>query len=288
MPERSPMERLETMLQALPRDEFRVRLIANLMKEAQMSTATETLQPTVVPYIQVVEAEKVAAFVQHVFGAQGSFLGTGSQGGLHGNFQIGDSLLMIGGGPAWRNPQPRLASLHVYVDDADAAYRRAMKAGAKSLYPPSDKPYGDREAGVEDLSGTQWFIGTPRGRSRPHRSRAVTVAFRVHGAAQFIDFLVRGLSGEELARHLSPQGQIMHAEVRIGDCVVELGEAHGEWQPIPMAIFLTFDDCDSAYARAVQGGGEAVTPPANMPFGVRSAAIGDAAGNVWYITGPLK
>jgi uncharacterized glyoxalase superfamily protein PhnB len=243
--------------------------------------------PTVIPYISVVEAEQVAAFIQQVFGAEGGMLGTGSQGGMHGQFVIGDAMVMIGGGPAWRDPKPSVAALHVYVDDADAAYRRAIEAGAKSLYEPSDKPYGDREAAVQDLAGNQWFIGTPRGRTRPEGTHDVNVTFLVHGAADFLEFLGRAFAAEIVERH-PPEGPVVHAEVRIGDCIVEVGEAHGQWQPIPTAIFLTVGDCDSAYQRAVSAGGEAVMPPTNMPYGLRSGNVRDAAGNLWNISGPLR
>jgi PhnB protein len=47
---------------------------------------------------------------------------------------------------------------YVYVNNADATYERAIKAGAKSLFAPADQPYGDRNAGVEDPFGNQWYI----------------------------------------------------------------------------------------------------------------------------------
>jgi PhnB protein len=47
---------------------------------------------------------------------------------------------------------------YLYVDDADASYRQALAAGAKSLSPPTEQPYGERVATVEDSMGNQWFI----------------------------------------------------------------------------------------------------------------------------------
>jgi len=285
MPERSPMERLEAMLGELPSPEFRQRLRFDLVKEIKMTTAT-TL-PTVVPYIAVPQAEELGAFIQQAFGAQGGFLGTGSEGGLHGQYVIGDGVVMIGGGAAWRHVKPRRASLHVYVPDADAAYRRAMEAGAKSLGEPSDRPYGDREAAVEDPTGNQWFIGTLRGRTTPAGTHDVNVTFFVQGAPDYLDFLGRAFGAEEVARHVTPQGQVIHAEARIGDSIVEVGETRVEWPANPSGIFLSMEDCDSAFERAVKAGAEAVMPPTDRPFG-RTATVGDAAGNQWYITSPLR
>ena len=72
---------------------------------------------------------------------------------------IGDSLLMISS----VGPRPATAAfLYVYLDDADAAYRRAVDAGARSLEAPVDTPYGDRRAMVEDRWGNVWQIATFR------------------------------------------------------------------------------------------------------------------------------
>jgi uncharacterized glyoxalase superfamily protein PhnB len=55
------------------------------------------------------------------------------------------------------------AFLYVYVDDADATYRRALDAGARSLEEPFDTPYGDRRCMVEDKWGNTWQIATQLG-----------------------------------------------------------------------------------------------------------------------------
>ena len=71
--------------------------------------------------------------------------------------QIGDSRIMISGvGPRPATP----AFLYVYVSDADATYRRALEAGARSLEEPVLMPYGDRRAMVEDRWGNVWQIAT--------------------------------------------------------------------------------------------------------------------------------
>ena len=51
--------------------------------------------------------------------------------------------------------------IHLYLDNADAAYQRAIRAGATSLREPVDEPYGDRMAGVQDRFGNQWWMVTP-------------------------------------------------------------------------------------------------------------------------------
>ena len=51
--------------------------------------------------------------------------------------------------------------IYMYVEDCDAIYQHAVRAGGKSILEPKDQPYGDRQAAVEDEWGNQWFIATP-------------------------------------------------------------------------------------------------------------------------------
>ena len=90
---------------------------------------------TVTPYLVVMDVRREAKFLKDVFGAQGKvYGGLGSKGGFHSEYRIGDSMLMIGGGgkgSEWKGAAVP-ASLHVYVEDVDGVYQRAMKAGATS------------------------------------------------------------------------------------------------------------------------------------------------------------
>ncbi len=82
--------------------------------------------------------------------------------GFHIEAKIGDSMIVIEAGeppPAGGTP----ASIYVYVEDVDAAYARALRAGATSLAEPSDKPYQERSAGVKDSYGNTWWIATYTG-----------------------------------------------------------------------------------------------------------------------------
>jgi PhnB protein len=98
----------------------------------------------------VADAAAQVAFLRTVFDATGEHVGD-----RPAEMRIGDSLVMVTPAGA-RAPFP--AFLYVYVDDADAAYRRALAAGATSLEEPFDTPYGDRRAMVRDPSGNVWQI----------------------------------------------------------------------------------------------------------------------------------
>lgn len=111
----------------------------------------------------------------------------------------------------------------------------------------------------------------------------VTPYLIVQGAPDLIDFLVKTFGAEEIRRDLQPDGSIMNAEVRIGDSIVELAEASGEWPAIPAALHLYVADTDDAYQRALQAGASSLYEPAEMPYGERSAGVKDPTGNTWYI-----
>jgi PhnB protein len=98
-------------------------------------------------------------FVELVFGAVELERLAFGPSGLHVEEAIGDSVVVLELG----DPPPDMAapaSVYVYVSDVDAAYGRAMEAGAEEVSPPEDKPYGERVAGVKDSFGNTWWIAT--------------------------------------------------------------------------------------------------------------------------------
>ncbi len=101
------------------------------------------------------DAEALVDFLRRAFDATGEL-----EPNRPAILRVGDSTVMV----SQTGPRPGLASfLYVYVDDADATYRRALDAGAKTLEEPADMPYGDRRAMVEDRWGNVWQIATFRG-----------------------------------------------------------------------------------------------------------------------------
>ena len=238
---------------------------------------------TITPYLVVQEAAELIDFVKQAFGAEEKLRTTGSAAGIHAEVQIGDSMLMIGGGGAWRGT-PMPTAIHLYVRDADATYRRALQAGATSLYEPIDQPYGDREGGVKDCCGNSWYIATHRATGYLYRGlRSITPALHPRGASALIGFLKSAFGAEETERADSPEGSVLHAKLRIGDSIVELSDAHGPFQPMPTMIMLYVGDADAWYRRAIQAGATSLSAPAEQPFG-RMGGVQDPAGNHWYIT----
>ena len=240
----------------------------------------------VTPYITVHKPAEVIDFVTQSFGAVEHFHATGSAGGMHAEVSIGDSIVMIGGA---EHIEPMPTAIHLYVPDVDQAYERAVSAGAKSLMPVGDQPYGERSGGVEDSQGNRWYIATPFVPLQTIASdlHTVTVYFHPIGAQRFIDFVTKAFDGKELMRHAEGD-MIMHAKVQIGDSVIELGEARYPTQPLPTAIYLYVNDVDATYEQALKAGGTSMLAPTDQPYGDRTAWVKDPFDNVWYIGAPLE
>jgi len=288
--EGAALARVAADLRGLPSEEFRHRLRDRLMAsgapgERRMSPVREGFH-TVTLYLAVEGAEGLVDFVVRAFGATETLRTKGSLGGLHAEVRIGDSMVMIGGkeGMAQQNP----SAIHLYVQDTDATYGRALEAGATSVDEPMERPYGERSAGVRDPFGNVWYIATYRGSHFvPEGLQTVNPYLHARGTEALIGFLKEALGGEEIDRAQSPDGVVVHAKVRIGDSVVEMGEAHGPYQPMPTAIFLYVEDVDALYRRAVRAGAVSSQAPSDQPYG-RVAFLKDPFGTTWYIATPRK
>jgi PhnB protein len=257
--------------------------------EARLQKEVSPIRPgfqKVTPYLVAADGEALLQFASEAFGAEETLRSIGPAGGMHGEVRIGDSMLMIGGGIPGREfkGKPNTTALHVYVEDTDAVYEKALAAGAVSIGTPQDHDYGERGAGVKDFAGNFWYIATHKGESYiPRGLRNVNVYMHPLRAEPVIAFLKRAFDAEEVARYASPDGVIHHAEVRMGDSVVEMGEAHGLYQPTQSMFYLYVPDVDTVYHRALAASAKSVQELADQPYGDRNAAVLDAFGNTWYI-----
>lgn len=118
-------------------------------------------------YLIVDGAASAIDFYTSVFGATERMRMPGPNGRIgHAELQIGDSVIML----ADENPEMAIhgpktiggtpVTLHVYVEDSDAAFERALNAGARSLRPVENQFYGDRSGQFEDPFGHKWNVAT--------------------------------------------------------------------------------------------------------------------------------
>ena len=132
-----------------------------------MTDAIPEGYPRVTPYLIVDGAAEAIDFYGSVLGAKERMRMDGPEGRIgHAELEIGDSLVMLAdehpeiGANGPRSVGGTPVSLHVYVEDVDAAFARAVEAGAKELQPIEDKFYGDRQGSFEDPFGHHWHVST--------------------------------------------------------------------------------------------------------------------------------
>ena len=123
---------------------------------------------SVTPYLTVNDGPSAMEFYKRAFGAREIMRMPTPNGKLgHAEFRIGDSIVMLSdefpGMSSQKAPTSlggTTGSLMLYVPNVDAAFKRAVDAGCKSLMPPADMFWGDRFGKLEDPYGNQWGLAT--------------------------------------------------------------------------------------------------------------------------------
>ena len=286
-PELAPLARVAADLRHYVSPDFKARLRTTLERRTSMTTMTTPTAvregfTTVTPYIRVPDPGLIE-FLTQVFDAQETFSAAGGGGGMHREVRIGDSMLMIGeGSDAGGIMRIRPMAFHVFVQDVDAAYARAVAAGATALGEPADRHYGERAGFVRDPFGNHWYIATPLGpQSLASSQRAVTPVLHAKGAGEYMDFLTRALGAVEEIRAPGPSDEVRYARMRVGDAAIELGEADS----MPGSFMLYVTDPDSLYQQAIAAGCRSIMPLSDQPYG-RVGGVEDPIGNQWFFSRP--
>ena len=122
-----------------------------------------------IPYLSVLNAAEAIEFYKRAFGAVEIMRMVGPDGRIgHAEIKIGKAIIMLADEHpeiGFRSPKSlggarSPVAIHLYVDDVDAVYKRALQAGATSEREPTDQFYGDRSAQVRDPSGHDWSFAT--------------------------------------------------------------------------------------------------------------------------------
>jgi uncharacterized glyoxalase superfamily protein PhnB len=122
-----------------------------------------------------------------------------------------------------------------------------------------------------------------RVRAIPEGYHTVTPYLIVEGASRLIDFMKQAFDAREVERMAMPDGTIRHAEVKVGDSMIMMGDAGGDWKAMPASLYLYVDDADATYRRALQAGATSLMEPADQFYGDRNAGVKDPVGNIWWI-----
>jgi PhnB protein len=254
---------------------------------------------SVTSYLHPRGASQLIEFLEQAFGAEEIFRAQAADGTvLHAKIRIGESVVEMGEAHGPYQPMPTV--YHLYVDDTDAVYRRALDAGGRRLSEPANQPWGYRNAGVEDPSGNQWWINAPlrdtatapptpgaglraEAREAWPAPRSVTPFLLVHDVRKTVEFLKDAFAAELAFLDRGGEPAHDHAELRIGDSLLMMGEAVTGQAPTTSAFYLLVPNADLAYERALRAGARSQQPPQDMPWGHRMAHVQDPLGNSWFI-----
>ncbi len=289
-------------LRELPREEFQAGLKSDLQRRSSVSERTGASAAgtgeaqvravpyqrpgltSITPYIIVRPAAQFMEFLKSAFeGVERMRMPAPDGSIMHAEVAIGDAAIEVSDGNEQYPTAP--AAIHLYVDDPDAAYARALQAGASSIYAPTDDhPSGDRWGAVKDHFGNHWYIATPKHWTPGLEGlRSVQPYLHLREAHKMIPFMEAAFGAEALGVAKSPEGAVLHATIRIGNATLEIDEAYGEFQPMPCHLHVYVPDTDAVYARALRAGATSIETPQDKEYGDRSAGVKDAWGNSWFI-----
>jgi PhnB protein len=125
----------------------------------------------------------------------------------------------------------------------------------------------------------------------PEGYHTVTPYLIIRGASAAIEFYQRAFGATEVLRLDAPDGSIAHAEIRIGDSIIMLGEENDQWQchgpqklgGTPVGLMLYVFDADAVYNQAIAAGATVLRPIQNQFYGDRSGTVVDPYGHQWTL-----
>jgi uncharacterized glyoxalase superfamily protein PhnB len=237
------------------------------------------------PVLRYADARAAIDWLIQAFGFQNVAEHAGPNGTVaHAELTFGPSTIGISSAtpPTADNPWSSVRQgIYVCIDDIDARYERAKRAGADVIIPLRDTDYGSREYSARDTEGHFWGFGTyemGRGSGQP------TIFPEVHyeDPKRALSFLTEAFGFEKILEVPAPQGGVTHAELKLGDGVVFVGTAptEGQWKGLRELVCAYVDDVDRHYLRATAGGVSAAAPQ-DTPFGARQYATTDPEGLTW-------
>jgi len=117
--------------------------------------------------------------------------------------------------------------------------------------------------------------------------RTITPYLVVPDADAEIRFLKAAFGAIEASCQRSLDQTVMHAELQVGDSLIMLGQAGGEWKALQAALYVWVPDVDATYARALKAGAASQSAPEDKPYGHRTAGVVDQNNITWWLGSPV-
>jgi uncharacterized glyoxalase superfamily protein PhnB len=116
---------------------------------------------------------------------------------------------------------------------------------------------------------------------------SVTPYLVVPDGSAVLAFMTAAFGAREQNCQRNTDGSVAHAEMKIGNSLIMLGQAGGSWKPRTSSLYLWVDDVDATYKRAIAAGGTSESVPEDKPYGHRVAGV-DMGGVTWWVGAPVK
>lgn len=117
----------------------------------------------------------------------------------------------------------------------------------------------------------------------PDGYHTVTPYLTVSDLPRLVQFIIDAFGGTPSEMVPDAQGQVRHAEVRIGDSVVMIGQEREQWKARPGALYLYVENTEETYRKAMAAGGKSLMEPAKQFYGDINAGVEDPMKNWWWI-----
>ena len=117
----------------------------------------------------------------------------------------------------------------------------------------------------------------------PDGFHSVTPYLVVEDVNAQIEFMKKAFGAVETEKIQDPDGAVQHAEVKIGDSFIMLGQARDQYKPMPTCLYLYVEDMEALYKSSLAAGAESIMGPTDMFYGDRNAGVTDPQGNLWWI-----
>ena len=98
-----------------------------------------------------------------------------------------------------------------------------------------------------------------------------------------LDFVERAFDAEVKEKMEMPGAGVVHASVLIGNSHVMMGRTREDYPAMPTMLYFYVEDCDAAYQKALDAGGESIQEPADQFYGDRTSGVRDSVGNQWWL-----
>lgn len=117
----------------------------------------------------------------------------------------------------------------------------------------------------------------------PDGYHTVTPYLTTSDLPRLVKFTVDAFGAKPTESVPDAEGKVRHAEVKIGDSMVMIGQARDEHPPRPTALYLYVEDTHATYKRALEAGGKSLMEPAKQFYGDINGGVEDPVGNQWWI-----